>query len=109
MWTELTNDSLELTSSDSLDNSDDLISISDSDKIDQLTDGNSDSSESENLEIYVGQNKTDDGGDGSPENPFLYNPQLSICSIIKFSMSSSSYFSFKDIGTYSSNFKIFKI
>ena len=67
---ELTNNSLELTSSDSLDNSDDLISISDSDKIDQLTDDNSDSSESENLEIYVGQNKTDDGGDGSPENPF---------------------------------------
>ena len=67
---ELTNDSLELTSSDSLDNSDDLISISDSDKIDQLTDDNSDLSESENLEIYVGQNNTDDGGDGSPENPF---------------------------------------
>ena len=67
---ELTNASLELTSSDSLDNSDDLISISDSDKIDQLTDDNSDSSESENLKIYVGQNKTDNGGDGSPENPF---------------------------------------
>ena len=39
-------------------------------QIDQLTEDNSGLSESENLEIYVGQNKTDDGGDGSPENPF---------------------------------------
>lgn len=67
---ELTNNSLELTSSDNLYSSDEIIAISDSDNINQLSEDNSDASASENLTIYVGQNKTDDGGDGSPENPF---------------------------------------
>ncbi len=67
---ELMDNSLELNSS--LEQSNEIIAISDLDEINQLSDDNVNiiSESEDNIDIYIGQNKTDDGGDGSPENPF---------------------------------------
>ncbi|WP_296879066.1 Ig-like domain-containing protein [uncultured Methanobrevibacter sp.] len=70
---ELTNSSLEISSNDNLaDNIDDipLNSMDDSNELNQISDNSVLSEPDDFIEIWIGQNKTIDGGDGSPENPF---------------------------------------
>ena len=70
--TELTNDSVELGTNGYLNTNSDVQvdSIDNSNKLNQISD-NLELSESDGGKIiWVGQNKTIDGGDGSPENPF---------------------------------------
>ncbi len=69
--TELTNDSLECNSNDNLDTIDIPVdSIDNSNKLNQIFDSSELSESDSDIVIWVGQNKTTDGGVGSPENPF---------------------------------------
>jgi peptidoglycan hydrolase CwlO-like protein len=70
--TELTNNSLEISSNYDLENNANIAidSIDNSNKLNKISE-DSQLSESEGaIEIWVGQNKTIDGGVGSQENPF---------------------------------------